>query len=249
MDRGYQHDFASGGTAMYDVQGRERKAATMVAVLGDFLDVELKKLDLLNVGGSTGIIDNYLADHFASVVGVDIDQAAIQHATRSYRKSNLKFQVGDAMALDFDDGTFDAAVCSQVYEHVPDAGRMMQEIFRVLKPGGVCFFAATNRLMWNEPHYNLPLLSVIPRSLAHVYIRLAGKATHYHELHFTYWGLRHLVRQFGHHDYTRKVIDEPVKFGTEYMVRPGTTKARIARIFSSYFFWLMPGFIWVLQKP
>lgn len=71
--RRYQYSYSNQCGSMYDIQGRERKAQTMVAVLEDFLKRPLSELRLLNVGGSTGIIDNYLASHFASVVGVDID--------------------------------------------------------------------------------------------------------------------------------------------------------------------------------
>ena len=233
---------------MHDLHGRERKARTMVAVLQDYFQHPLDHLTLLNVGGSTGIIDNFLAGHFQSVVGVDIDADAIEHAKQTYERENLTFENGDAMALKYPDNSFDVAVCSQVYEHVPDAGAMMEEIFRVLKPGGVCYFAANNRIMWNEPHYGLPLLSVVPRPLAHVYIRLARKASHYHELHLTYWGLRRLVRRFTIHDYTRRIISAPEKYATDYMVRPGTARGRIAVFIAKSLYWLMPGYIWILQK-
>jgi len=153
------------------------------------------------------------------------------------------------MAIDFADETFDVVICSQVYEHVPDATVMMREILRVLRPGGVCDFAANNRLMWKEPHYGLPLLSVLPRPLAHVYIRLAGKASHYHELHFTYWGLRALVKGFDVFDYTRKIVSAPETFGAAYMLKPGTRKALLARFIVKRLYWLMPGYIWVLKKP
>jgi ubiquinone/menaquinone biosynthesis C-methylase UbiE len=247
--RGYQYDFSSAFPAMRDTLGRERKARTMVAVLADVLGGGLHALSLLNVGGSMGIIDNFLAEHFGKVVGVDIDATAIEHAQRTYRRDNLAFQVGDAMALDFADDVFDVVVCSHVYEHVPDASRMMAEIFRVLKPGAVCYFAAANRLVWTEPHYGLPLLSVLPRRLAHVYIRLAGKAQHYHELHFTYWGLRKLVERFELHDYTRRILADPDAFGAGYMLRRGTAKARVAAAIARHAYWLLPSYVWLLRKP
>jgi hypothetical protein len=103
--------------------------------------------------------------------------------------------------------------------------------------------------MWNEPHYQLPLLSVVPRFLAHYYVRLMGKGKYYHELHHTYWGLRKLVRQFVVHDYTDDLVSDPEKYGVSYMVRPGTVKAPIARIIAKHLVWLVPGYIWLLEKP
>ena len=249
MNREYQYNFSSLPAGKYDVLGRERKAKTMVAVLEDHIQAPLNNQSLLNVGGSTGIIDSYLADYFHSVVSVDIDEPAIEQARSNFKKDNLSFQTGDALNLQFSDNSFDVVICSQVYEHVPNPQKMLDEIFRVLVPGGICYFAASNRLMWNEPHYNLPLLSVVPRPLAHLYVRLMKKGSQYHELHYTYWGLKKLVRNFIINDATHKLICDPVKYHIDYMVPPNSLKAVIAEIITGKFPWLTPGYIWLLQKP
>jgi ubiquinone/menaquinone biosynthesis C-methylase UbiE len=249
MERKYQYDFSAGGDAMFDVTGRTRKAETMVRVLADFIGTPLGNLALLNVGGSAGIIDSVLAEHFGAVSNIDIDADAIRFARERFQRPNLEFRVGDALAIDFPDDHFDVVVCSQVYEHVVDAEQMMREIFRVLKPGGVCYFAASNRLMWNEPHYNLPLLSVVPRPLAHLYVRLSGRANQYHELHYSYWGLKKLVSRFVVHDYTKKMVDDPEHFAIAYMVPAAGVKGALVRVIATHFLWLMPGYVWLLQKP
>ena len=220
----------------------------MAAVLEDFLPTSLSDLNLLNVGGSAGAIDNLLADRFSHVVGVDIDDHAIAHAKQSFSKPNLEFLVADALRLPFGDDSFDVVVCSHVYEHVPDPEIMFQEIHRVLRPGGVCYFSAGNRLMWNEPHYNLPLLSVLPRPLAHLYIRLSGKADFYHEKHLSYWGLKKLVGRFDLHDYTTEMVKRPADFHIDYMLPPGSAKAKAASLVTRLAYWAFPGYIWLLQK-
>lgn len=247
--REYQYNFSRLSPTMYDIAGRERKAVTMIAVLEDYFDVSLSQLHALDIGASTGIIDSYLADFFSSLVGIDIDSNAINSAKENFHKSNLCFRVGDAQHIDLPDESVDVVICSQVYEHVPDAAAMVDEIFRVLRPGGICYFAASNRIMWNEPHYNLPLLSAIPRSLAHWYIRLSGKAKHYHELHFSYWGLRKLVKRFELVDYTTKIIRNPSVYKVDYMLPPNSHKATIAQSVIKYAYWLVPGYIWLLRKP
>lgn len=249
MNREYQYNFSSLPAGKYDVLGRERKAKTMVAVLEDHFQAPLNDLFLLNVGSSSGIIDNYLADYFRSVVSVDIDEPAIEQARNNFKKDNLSFLAGDALNLQFSDNSFDVVICSQVYEHVSNPQKMLEEIFQVLVPGGICYFAASNRLMWNEPHYNLPLLSVVPRPLAHLYVRLMKKGRQYHELHYTYWGLKNLVRQFIVHDVTLKLICNPLKYRIDYMVPPGSTKAIIAKLIAEKLVWLTPGYVWLLQKP
>jgi len=245
----YQHGFSDTNTAMFDVEGRQKKARTMIAVLEDFQDKPLAQCALLNDGGSTGIIDEYLSRHAGSVHGIDIDEQAIRHAQDNFKASNLVFQVADALALPFPDNHFDIVISSQVYEHVPDAGAMMREIHRVLKPGGVCYFAAGNRLCWREPHYGLPLLSVIPKWLAHYYVRLAKRGSHYYETHFTYWGLKKLVRAFRRHDYTLRIIKDPERFHASYMIKPGSLSAKLATFIATWLPWLVPGYIWILEKP
>lgn len=251
MSRSYQQRFSEKHHAsMHDRAGRERKAATMVHILADALGADrLSSLTLLDVGASTGLIDHYLAGYFRHVTGIDIDTSAVQHAQRSFLRDNLVFEQGDAMALRFPDASVDVVVCSQVYEHVPDAGRMLEEIFRVLRPGGVCYFAAGNRFAIDEHHYNLPFLSAIPRPLAHLYVRFAGKADYYYEKHFSVWTLRRLVRRFELLDYTVRVIDEPARFGASYMLHQGSRKQRIAQVVARWAYWLVPGYLWVLRKP
>ena len=119
VSRVHQYDFSTNNSYVYDVVNRERKARTMAAVLADYLPETLSHYDLLNVGGSAGIIDNYLADHFHKVVGIDIDEPAIKHAQDNYKRHNLSFQLADAMNLPFEDGSFDVVVCSHVSNTYP----------------------------------------------------------------------------------------------------------------------------------
>lgn len=251
MHRNYQSDFSSKMPSMYDAPSRERKAKTIVAVLSDFFAGQhpLGEYVVLDVGASTGIIDHYLCGYFKQVSGVDIDSQAITHAKTQYKRDNLEFFEGDAMNLQFPDGSFDIVICSQVYEHVPDSRRMMNEIFRVLKPSGVCYFSAGNRLNLIEPHYRLPLLSVLPKSLAHVYLNLTGKGKYYYEEHLGYWGLRKLTKAFFCHDYTIKMVNNPTSFGLEYLFDSESLVGRMARFGVNYFYWAFPNYIWLLQKP
>ena len=245
----YQYGFSElHSDAMYDREGRSRKARTMVAVLGDFFGSDLKSLRLLDIGCSTGVIANVLSDHFGHVTGIDIDQPAVAYASEKFRKDNLSFLTSDSLNISQPDNRFDTVICAQVYEHVPDAVRMMEEIHRVLKPGGVCYFAAGNRLQLIEPHYNLPFLSIMPRKMAHAYIRLAKKGDSYFEKHLSYWGLKRLVHGFDSIDYTRKIIENPEKYYADYMLLEGSLKQRVAKNIIKYAPWFSPGYIWLLKK-
>jgi len=58
------------------------------------------------------------------------------------------FTVGDAGRLPFGDASFDAVICSEVLEHLPDVALALSEIDRVLKPGGK--FALSVPRYWPE---------------------------------------------------------------------------------------------------
>jgi 2-polyprenyl-3-methyl-5-hydroxy-6-metoxy-1,4-benzoquinol methylase len=249
MKNKYQLDYSSQHqAAMYDANVREKKAHTIVAVLNKHYSDKLKQLSVLDIGSSTGIIANALSCRFYSVIGVDIDEPAVKYASNRFKKRTVNFFVSDSMNLPFNSNHFDVVICAQVYEHVPDPVQMINEIHRVLKPGGVCYFAAGNRLRLIEPHYKLPFLSIIPRKLAHKYMQLTGKGESYYEKHFSYWGLKQLTKRFERFDYTQKIIENPLLYHAEYMLPVGSTKQMIADVIIKSFPWLSPGYIWLLKK-
>jgi 2-polyprenyl-3-methyl-5-hydroxy-6-metoxy-1,4-benzoquinol methylase len=247
-DRGYQYGYSDISAEMHSIEGRRRKAITMVAVLGDSLGDRLGHARLLNVGCSAGIIDECLAPHVKHVTGIDIDAPAIEAARLRCKVNNAEFRTGDAMNLDFPDGSFEIVVCSQVYEHVPDPAKMMDEIYRVLVPGGICYFAATNRFCVMEQHYHLPFLSVMPVSMAHWYLRLLGKGRYYYERHKGLGELRGLVRRFDVDDYTRKFLSDPGAFEASYMFN-SRVKLEVARALARFAYPIFPGYVWLLRRP
>jgi 2-polyprenyl-3-methyl-5-hydroxy-6-metoxy-1,4-benzoquinol methylase len=249
MTRDYQYNYSTLKPSLFDSDKRIKKADTIVCVCQDFVQSsDLSHLDLLDVGSSNGIIDNHLAEYFHHVTGIDIDEPAMIHARETFRKENLSFEPGDAMQMALPDNSFDVVVCTQIYEHVPDANKMFTEIFRVLKPGGFCYFSGNNRIMFMEPHYRLPLLSMLPRFLAHQYVRVTGKGSHYHELHFSYWTLKRLCSKFRIVDYSARVVVDPEQFGVAYMIKRGTLKWRAAKLLAQYAKWASP-LMWIMQKP
>jgi 2-polyprenyl-3-methyl-5-hydroxy-6-metoxy-1,4-benzoquinol methylase len=234
--------------AMFDAASRGQKARKAVAILADCRG-GLRELDLLEIGCSAGYGTVVYAEAFRSVTGVDIDEPALRHARSHNARPNLRYLRMDSQHTSFPDACFDAAVCTHIYEHVPDATRLMQEIHRLLRPGGVCFFSAGNRLCWTEPHYRLPLLSVLPKFLAHRYLRLLGRGSTYYENHLTYWGLEKLVSGFERIDYTIRVVQDPERFDATDVVRPGSVQQRLSLLALSAAYWACPTYLWVLRKP
>jgi len=246
-ERGYQLHFSRGRTVLRDVAGRFQKFKKILSVVQDF-HPETKSLNCLDIGCSSGIITRFLGDYFSMVMGMDIDQEAIQDTKANPSSPHVHFLMADSMAIPFGNNTFDVIVCNQIYEHVPDAKQMMEEIYRVLKKQGFCYFAAGNRYMIVEGHYGLPFLSWLPNTLGHVYLRWAGKGSFYYEKHLSLRKLRRLVRKFHVYDYTLRVIQDPERFSAEDLLRPHSLFHRWARRVAPYVYALIPTYLWVLTK-
>jgi SAM-dependent methyltransferase len=97
-------------------------------------------LRVLDVGCGTGDLLRLLAPLVApgEAVGIDISETMITEARHRHdgQLPNLAFRVGDALALQLDDGSFDRVLASQVLLHVPHPEVALGEIARVLDPGG-----------------------------------------------------------------------------------------------------------------
>jgi ubiquinone/menaquinone biosynthesis C-methylase UbiE len=89
---------------------------------------------LLDVCCGPGFVTLAAAQRGASAVGLDATPAMF--AATQAAHPEIEFHAGDAQALPFPDGSFDAVVCSFGILHLPEPQRGVAEAFRVLKPGG-----------------------------------------------------------------------------------------------------------------
>ena len=245
-----QDNFAANHPAMYEVNGRAAKAKTLLRVLRD-VDLVASESVALNVGCSTAIMDRHIEPHFSAYVGVDIDFSALKFAKAHALGENSLWAQADGINLPFKSNTFGVVICSQVYEHVTDPNAMMAEIFRVLRPGGYCYFAATNKYSVIEQHYFIPFLSWLPKKISHKYLQLLNKGTYYYENHLSYFELKKLVSDFVVIDYTSKLIEKDSAYHTSYLFNGHfrSLKRQIARLLAKRFNFAMPGFVWLLKKP
>lgn len=117
--------------------------------------------DILEVGTGTGRLAAALLARGARVHAVDFSPGSLEAA--STRAPGASLALADARALPFPDASFDVALASEVIEHVPETGRFLAELRRVLKPGG--------RAVLSTPSANLLLY---PRSLLGGCLRPAG---------------------------------------------------------------------------
>ena len=77
--------------------------------------------------------------------------------------------------LPFPDESFDYAISLRVLEHVEDPRPLLEEMYRVLRPGGEAVVRCENYLAFREQHYRVPWLPMLPKSIGNVYLRAIGR--------------------------------------------------------------------------
>jgi ubiquinone/menaquinone biosynthesis C-methylase UbiE len=93
----------------------------------------------IEVACGPGLIARAMAPRVGSVVGLDLTPAMIDKARDDAAAAgveNVSFEVGDATALDLPDDSLDGAITRFSLHHIPAPVRVLEEMRRVVKPGG-----------------------------------------------------------------------------------------------------------------
>lgn len=106
-----------------------------------FLPYLSSDVSVLDCGCGPGSISLSIASLITPgpVTGVDAGASQIEQATSAAAKagvSNAEFRTADAYALPFDDARFDRVFSHALIEHLAEPQRAVDEMYRVLKPGG-----------------------------------------------------------------------------------------------------------------
>jgi 2-polyprenyl-3-methyl-5-hydroxy-6-metoxy-1,4-benzoquinol methylase len=183
---------------------RKTKAGKILRVLQRELQSPASAV-IADIGCSEGQITETFSQSFALVVGLDIDFP-------STWTGKFPFVQADGSCLPLASERFDGVVINHILEHAASPAALLDEVWRVLKPGGICYLGVPNCYWPMEPHYRLLFLSWLPRALASRYVRLAGRGTHYPEQLPSYWSIRRLTRRFSVEDLTPLLLKTPELF-------------------------------------
>lgn len=96
-----------------------------------------KDMRVLEIATGTGLIALNIADAVKLVEAIDFAPRMVEAARRKVAPANVHFSVADAMALPFEEHSFDAVVISNALHIMPEPQLVLENIKKVLKPGGL----------------------------------------------------------------------------------------------------------------
>ena len=111
---------------------------------------------VLDIASGSGYGSYELAKTASKVIGVDVDQDAIDYAKAKYKKPNLKFIKSNGLRIPLDDNSVDMVVSMETIEHIEDDRAFIDELHRVLKPNGLVVISTPNDRAYpkgNHFHY------------------------------------------------------------------------------------------------
>lgn len=225
---------------------RDRKAANIVDCLELLTDRDLSTSSCVDIGCGSGGISFHLAPHFETVCGVDPEPWK-RWSDFEAERSNLNFRAESVDTLSLESNSVDVVICNQVYEHVPSPQELILQIYRILKPGGNCYFAGPNLLYPIEPHVFWPFVHWIPRPWALTLLRAFSpqKEELLDANSTTYWTLKRWLRDFSIVDAVPQLIRHRINStgGVWRLFRP--IPEGVLKLLG----FLSPGFVFVLTKP
>ncbi len=121
---------------------------------------------VLETAAGTGVLTRALASRLpanVSITATDLNEPMLTQAQKSLSDKRVAWQQADALALPFDDGSFDAVACQFGAMFFPDRVKGFAEARRVLKSGGRFFFNVWDGIADNE------FADVVTQALAEVF--------------------------------------------------------------------------------
>jgi ubiquinone/menaquinone biosynthesis C-methylase UbiE len=173
-ERPKRADLYSTQTARRVLEGAlARRLAQELEMLG----FKRKGASFLDIGTGVGECIFHLSEDLSLACGVDRDADAIKISAEWRKQSGRKYFpiVASAEYLPFRTASFDIVFCNQTIEHCSAPSKLVGELVRVLKAGGIGILKAPNYAFPFEHHYQLWCLTHMPRKLAHSYLRMRAR--------------------------------------------------------------------------
>lgn len=198
---------------------------------------------VLDIGcGDAGVLIAF-AEEGARCAGIELDEKSLARAAVRAEEHGVEIDLrsGIAEALPWPDASFDLVILDNVLEHVTDRPKTLDEIHRVLAPGGLLYMVTPKPFsaysLWNDPHYDLAGLVLMPRRMQIWYfekLRGGGEGTYDVGVIPTRWRLRKLLKAAGF-----APVVSPRELWVHYLrnriARPEEVRPGLKRKLSGYF--------------
>jgi SAM-dependent methyltransferase len=116
----------------------------------EWIGARVTGLRVLDMACGEGYGSEVLSRTAASVIGVDANPDAHEHAALRYQRENLRFERG-LVETHGEPGSYDVVVFLQTIEHVQDPQGVLGHFDRLLAPGGVAYVSTPNVLTLAPP--------------------------------------------------------------------------------------------------
>jgi ubiquinone/menaquinone biosynthesis C-methylase UbiE len=144
-------------------------------------------MTVLELGCGTGYFTRELACSGADIIAIDVSPELLEIARADCPAPNVRYQIQNACALTYPDGTFDSVVGSSILHHL-EIEEALREVYRVLKPDGTIYFT--------EPNMLNPQIA-LQKNVPWIKRKLGDSPD---ETAFFRWWLRRLLEQTGYRD-------------------------------------------------
>jgi 2-polyprenyl-3-methyl-5-hydroxy-6-metoxy-1,4-benzoquinol methylase len=113
---------------------------------------------VLDLASGEGYGCAILSEKAAQVVGIDLDQKTIEHATNRYPLPNVQFIEGTIIDVPIKgEKLFDVITCFEAIEHIEEHEKLLSEVKRLLKDDGIFIISSPNKLLYtDQPGYQNP---------------------------------------------------------------------------------------------
>jgi 2-polyprenyl-3-methyl-5-hydroxy-6-metoxy-1,4-benzoquinol methylase len=155
----------------------------------------MKAARACDIGCGNGAIAIGIAPYVKHILAIDPEPWP-DWSGYSAELDNVSFLSGSVEALQLPSETIDLVICNQVYEHTPDPRLLISTMHRLLKPGGIAYFAGPNLLWPIEPHTLWPFVHWMPRTIAVELMRTLGSTAILDARSVSYWQLRRWLDGF-----------------------------------------------------
>lgn len=116
----------------------------------------VKNKIVLDIACGVGYGSYLLAAYALKVTGIDINKESIEVAKKKYSRPQLSFLNGDVENIPVENASFDVVISFETLEHITNHDKMLEEIKRVIKPGGLLLISTPDKLIYSEKanHHN-----------------------------------------------------------------------------------------------